>query len=186
MKRYRCLKRQQLSVNGYVLSTLQDDHVEPVRQWRNAQIDILRQSRAITEQEQRKYFDHSVWNDLDALKPRQILFALRYEQMFIGYGGLVHIEWKDEHAEISFLLSPERLSSRESYRMDFSSFLSLLKEVAFSDLELHRLFTATYDIRPVHIKVLEQNGFVREGVIRRHKVIDGAPVDCVLHGCLNV
>jgi len=185
MNRYKCLTHQQVSLNGYVLSPLQEDHVEPIRQWRNEQTDILRQDETLTTQEQKRYFENYVWSELNAKRPKQILFAFKVEQVLIGYGGLVHIQWQDQHAEVSFLLSPQRLSSAESYGLDFSSFLRLLKEVAFSDLGLHRLFTETYDVRPLHIEILEENGFAREGVVRRHKVIDGVPVDSLLHGCLR-
>ncbi len=63
--------------------------------------------------------------------------------------------------------------------------LALLAEVAFRSLELNRLHTETYDIRPSHISVLEASGFQQEGRMREHVVIAGKPTDALLHGRLR-
>jgi hypothetical protein len=47
------------------------------------------------------------------------------------------------------------------------------------------LFTETYDIRPLHISIIESAGFLREGVMHHHVRIDGHPVDSLIHGCLH-
>ena len=38
-------------------------------------------------------------------QPYQILFSFLKNNEFIGYGGLVHINWEEKKAEISFLLN---------------------------------------------------------------------------------
>ena len=103
----------------------------------------------------------------------------------IGYGGLVHIAWEHRRAEISFLLDPARVAAPGSYAVDYANFLSLIKEIAFECLGLHRLFTETYATRTHHISVLEDSEFRHEGVLRDHVIIEGRPVDSLLHGCLK-
>jgi RimJ/RimL family protein N-acetyltransferase len=87
-------------------------------------------------------------------------------------------------AEISFLINPENLSD-EDYCLFFSSFLTLIKSVAFDYLKFNRLFTETFNIRQFHISILESNGFIREGVLKEHVIINGKYVDSIFHGCLN-
>jgi ribosomal-protein-alanine N-acetyltransferase len=53
---------------------------------------------------------------------------------------------------------------------------------AFEDLRLHRLEAATMPNNVASIRVLERNGFHREGIARRLLKINGAWEDHVLHG----
>jgi len=63
--------------------------------------------------------------------------------------------------------------------------LTLIKAVAFDYLKFNRLFTETFNIRQFHISTLESNGFIREGVLKEHVIINGKYVDSIFHGCLN-
>jgi hypothetical protein len=53
------------------------------------------------------------------------------------------------------------------------------------DIGLHKLWTETYDLRPDHVLILEESGFVKEGVLREHNQIDLRRVDSLIYGCLN-
>ena len=75
--------------------------------------------------------------------------------------------------------------SEEQYTEQLCAYLTLLKQAAFGDLGLHRLWTESYDIRPLHIAILEQQGFNFEGRLHDHEWIDGAYVDTLFHGCLS-
>ena len=94
----------------------------------------------------------------------------------------MHIAWEHKRAELSFLLDPSRA---ERYGADFAAFLRLIREMAFGEIGLQRLFTETYAMRTEHMEVLEQAGFEPEGAMRRHVLIDGRAVDAIIHGCLN-
>ena len=182
---YVCLKQQSFALGEYTISPVQDNHIESIRLWRNAQRDVLRQKNSIEPEQQAKYFSLNVWPDMALPHPSNILFSMFCDGKLIGYGGLVHINWSDKRAEISFLLDPSRTGDANFYESDFSTFLRLLKEIAFRILKLHRIFTETYNIRPHHIKTLELNGFLREGVMKDHVIISNAFVDSIIHGCLN-
>jgi [ribosomal protein S5]-alanine N-acetyltransferase len=55
---------------------------------------------------------------------------------------------------------------------------------AFEDLHLHRLEAATMPNNAASIRVLERNGFRREGIARRLLKINGAWEDHVLHALI--
>jgi len=186
LKAYYCLPRQQVKLDNYRLMVIQEDHIESIRLWRNAQIDVLRQGSLISPKQQLEYFERNIWPTLSYEQPNNILMSLLYDNQLIGYGGLVHIGWEHSRAEVSFLLSPNRVKVAKLYRCDFTSFLRLIRQVAFNDLNLHRLYTETYDIRPLHIEILEANGFVREGVFNDHVRINGYPINSIFHGLLNL
>jgi RimJ/RimL family protein N-acetyltransferase len=182
---YKCLLNQNIALGDYEIRVIQDEDIQAIRCWRNAQVDVLRQASLIQPAEQISYYENYIWPLMLEDQPCNILFSFFDKGIMIGYGGLVHISWHDLRAEVSFIMSPGRASNQEAYGQDFTAFLSLIANVAFKDLKLHRLFTETYDIRPHHIEVLEANGFVREGILRDHIRIAGKPVNSIFHGILN-
>jgi RimJ/RimL family protein N-acetyltransferase len=182
---WKCLTRQRFVQGTYAIVPLEPEHIEPIRCWRNAQLDVLRQSAPITPPQQEAYFARHIWPTMAEAEPANILMALLRDQAHIGYGGLVHVSWADRRAELSFLVDPARAGDLERYRADFSAFLALAQQMAFEDLRLHRVFTETYAIRRHHIGILEAAGFVREGVMRDHVRIGGTFVDSILHGVVR-
>ena len=185
MKTYSCLGDWSLSEGEYSLSAIQPSHIERIRQWRNAQMDILRQTKTISSTEQRDYFTNHIWPSMILPTPPNILLSYFYKGKLIGYGGLVHISWRDLRAEVSFLLEPTRSKDQKIYTANFSHYLNLIKRLAFNQLGFHRLFTETFDTRPQHIFTLEKSGFKQEGVMKDHIIINGEYTNSILHGCLN-
>lgn len=185
MNVYKCLAKSVYEKEGYKLTTLREEDIFLIKDWRNAQIDVLRQKNKLTDEDQTRYYKSVVAPEFDKTRPSQILFSLLYEQSLIGYGGLVHISWEDKRAEVSFLVNPERALNDALYAKDFGAYLSLIKSAAYDDLKFNRLFTETYDIRPYHVSILEQNGFILEGRLRKHNFIQGKYVDSLIHGNLN-
>lgn len=181
---YTILKCSKISLGAYALVSLREQDMENIRQWRNAQMDILRQPTPLSPQEQQRYWRETVVPSFDERHPTAVLISFMYEDVCIGYGGLVHIDWPAKRAEVSFLLDPAHTIDEEIYKQEFGTFLELLKDLAFKDLGLNRLFTETFDVRPSHIAVLESCGFVREGCLRQHAMVNGKPVDSILHGIL--
>lgn len=169
----------------YSIETVQDSDIESIRRWRNSQLEVLRQPKPISVEEQKNYFQTVIWPSLTEPKPSNILVRYLMNEKLIGYGGLVHIEWEHMRAEVSFLLDPSLASDSETYTECYSNFLNLLKELAFDDLGLKRLFTETYAFRKHHISILEANGFRVEGVLKNHVYIDGKPVDSIIQGFLR-
>ncbi len=184
--RYACLDPAVVRRGERSLRALSREDMIPIMHWRNAQLEVLRQPEPLTLEQQERYFGHVVLPSFAEAQPRQILLAYLLGEALIGYGGLVHIAWPDRRAEVSFLVDPARAAVPEIYAEDFACYLDLIREVAFRHLGFTRLFTETFDIRPLHVSLLERHGFEFEGRMRAHVWINGQPVDSLIHGCLNL
>lgn len=171
--------------DGYQLIVIREEDMESIRCWRNEQQEILRQKSPISVQEQRKYYESHIVPSFSQKEPSQILFSFLFKENCIGYGGLTHIDWECARGEVSFLLANERVKDKDLYRKEFTHFLSLLRTVAFEDLQFHRLFTETFAFRKDHIQVLEDVGFVYEGTLRDHIIKNGKWHDSIMHGLLR-
>ena len=183
-RKYKCLPQEKITIGNYSIETVQDADIESIRCWRNSQMDVLRQSKSISEEEQIKYYQNVIWPSMNEPNPKTILLRYLLDEKLIGYGGLVNIAWEHRRAEVSFLLNPSLAAEMDTYANCYSNFLSLLKELSFEDLGFKRLFTETYAIRKHHISILESNGFRVEGVLKNHIYIDDDPVDSIIHGFL--
>ncbi len=182
---YTCLPRHSLrDADGYALVCIRRDDSEPIRLWRNAQQEVLRQNKVLSVSDQQRYFYESILPSFSQPHPSQILFSFSLNDQLIGYGGLTHIDWNASHAEVSFLLNPVRTQDTTAYARDHHHFLDLLCAVAFTDLHLHRLFTETFSFRHEHIRSLERFGFVQEGILREHVHKQDRWIDSIMHGLL--
>jgi len=184
MSSYRILNKKIFKHLNYSLKTIQQEDIELIRQWRNDQMDFLRQKEIIEPKEQVKYFSENIWPYLDSKNPSNILLGFYFKNILIGYGGFVHISWEDKRAEISFLLDPKRMKDQQTYKNDFSNYLYLIKEIAHQELNFNKIYSETYSFRKEHIVILEDSGFNLEGVLREHIVLEGIPIDSILHGLL--
>lgn len=173
------------SVGEMSIRALRKGDIDAIRVWRNGQLDILRQHKPITKAEQRRYFRKHVWPTTSMTNPPQILFAIERNSVLLGYGGLVNISWHDRRAEVSFLLDPKVESAAAEREVVFLGFLALIRDLAFGQLGLQRLFTETFAHRVNHISCLEKFGFGAEGLMKNHVLIDGQPTDSVIHGLLR-
>ncbi|MNW45221.1 carbamoyl phosphate synthase-like protein [compost metagenome] len=184
---YIHLNQRSYAVGPYKITTIRREDMLAIKQWRNEQIDVLRQSKPLTDEEQLRYYTEVVEPSFTDEKTRIMLFSYFWNDEFIGYGGLTNLDWVNKRAEISYLVQTERSnpSNVEQYTEDFSSFLTLMKRIAFTEIGLNRLFTEAYDIRPLLIQILEDNGFVPEGRMKEHVLIRGKYVDSLLHGYLR-
>ena len=182
---YRALKGFCGKLGNYSLSPIRMEDSECIRKWRNDQITALRQKKPLSEKEQEKYFNEIVKSQFPQKQPDQILLRFTLENELIGYGGLVHLNWKDKRAEVSFLLESERTKDITLYERECKVFMNLLKICAFTVLGLNKISTEAYSHREFHVNALEAAGFAREGVLRKHVQIEGVWVDSVLASCLK-
>src|SRR5690606_39102331 len=137
-----------------------------IMKWRNEQIYHLRQNSPLTEEQQDFYFNKVVSQLYNNNQPGQLLFSFLHKSVCIGYGGLVHINWLDKHAELSFIMDTqlEPLSFVELWCV----YLKLIEEVAFNELGFHKIFTYAYDLRPQLYKALNKSNFKKEATLRDH------------------
>lgn len=185
MKMYNCLTNQVIKENDSQVVPLREQDISIIKDWRNAQMEVLRQQVKLTDDDQQAYYTNVVVSSFTTPFPRIILFSFLENDQLIGYGGLTNVDWHAKRAEISFLSDPTRVSRAEIYEADFSLFLTLIKRAAFDDLKFNRLFTETYDIRPLHISILVKSGFQLEGILKEHVRIGGNFIDSLIHGYLR-
>ncbi|WP_164985186.1 GNAT family N-acetyltransferase [Ammoniphilus sp. CFH 90114] len=183
--RYRCLSQQQFSIEPYTVVPIREEDILLIKEWRNEQMEVLRQNAKLTDEGQKRYYVEAIKPSFDHENPRLILFSYLRDNQCIGYGGLTNVDWAAKRAEISFLLDTARTHAVEQYQVDFAVFLELMKQVAFRDIGLNRLFTETFDIRPHHLAVIEKAGFCLEGRMKQHAWADSRLVDSLIHGYLK-
>jgi RimJ/RimL family protein N-acetyltransferase len=154
-----------------------------IMKWRNEQMYHLRQSEVLTEENQENYFRDVVAKLFEDEKPSQLLFSYLKDDVCIGYGGLVYINWEEKKAEVSFIMDTQ-LEENE-FEIHWSNFLRMLKKIAFDELLLDKIYTYAYNLRPHLYPALEKNKF--ELTERREKEIEvnGKDVDVLIHECLN-
>jgi RimJ/RimL family protein N-acetyltransferase len=180
---YACLHQQTFMDHAYQILPIRKEDIYLIKEWRNEQIEHLRQPTPLTDEMQKAYFENVIFPSFFQSQPQQILFSFLHNDQLIGYGGIVHLNWQEKQGEVSFLIDTRRGKNHEQYHQDFISFLTLIKKVAFKDLKLRRLFTETYAIRPHHIAILESAGFLKEKHLRNHIKINEKFVDAFIHGC---
>ena len=97
----------------------------------------------------------------------------------IGYGGLVHINWEDKNSEISFIMNTK--SEKDRFEVIWLKYLKLIELVAFKELDLNKIYTYAFDLRPHIYPIFESCGFKKEARLSLHKKIDDLYYDVVIH-----
>jgi len=170
------------SIGNYQIRAISDSMLSNLKEWRNAQMDVLRQNRILTDEDQQRWWS-SLKNNDDQVQFG--LYTVTPQPALIGYGGLVYLNFEYKRAEVSFLLDPKRAAVRETYRADLCAAFTLFLRYGFERLGLHRVYTETFGFRDEHIAILEDFGLRREGVFRDHVFKKGRFWDSILHGMLR-
>lgn len=154
-----------------------------IMKWRNEQIYHLRQSHLLTEEDQENYFENVVLKLFEQNQPNQILFSFLENDVCIGYGGLVHINWLDKNAEISFVMNTDLEVNR--FQELWITYLSLIEVVAFANLNFHKIYTYAFDLRPQLNEVLLKSNYVEEARLQEHCFFESKFIDVVIHSKIN-
>ena len=158
---YKVCTKVEYEYEGLRYREIIPSDIERIRIWRNNQKDVLRQSTIISKEEQISYFNNYVWSEYKKEEPNQILFSIVQDETHIGYCGLVHVNWKQKSAELSFLLSQELEDDACTKIKVFGNTLMFLSNIACKEIKLNAIWTETYVDRDLHIKILEDNNMQR-------------------------
>lgn len=180
---YTVLNKNFFENGSYQLVPIRYKDRLDIMKWRNEQIYHLRQSKPLTEEDQEHYFQNTVSKLFTEEKPSQLLFSLLKDGDLIGYGGLVHINWKDRNAEISFIMDTS-LEERE-FELHWRTFLQLIEQVAFHELKLHKISTYAFDLRPNLYSIFEGRGFNHEATLYEHVLFNDKYINVVIHSKIN-
>jgi len=181
---YKALNRQNFTCGSYSLVPIRYSDKYEIMKWRNDQIYHLRQSELLNKEKQDHYFNSIISKQFAEEKPNQILFSYLHGQFCIGYGGLVNIDWESSNAEISFLINTELLNT--DFKKHWSIFLSLIEEVAFLDISLHKIYTYAFDLRPLLYEVLEENNYLFEARLIDQKKHENNYIDIIIHSKIKI
>ena len=183
MKTYKSLNKQLFTNGEYRIVPIQYEDRFDIMKWRNEQMYHLRQSKLLSKQEQDNYFTNVVSKLYEQEQPNQILFSYLENDVCIGYGGLVHINWIDKHAEVSFIINTEL--EKDFFEKHWTIYLKLIEKVSFENLKLHKIFTFAFDLRPHLYQILEKCGFNKEAVLKDHCFFNGEYKNALIHSKIN-
>jgi RimJ/RimL family protein N-acetyltransferase len=183
MRNYKCLVNYVFQENTFSLVPIREEDKYVILEMRNEQMYHLRQAKLLTIKDQEDYFENVVSKLFDAEKPNQLLFSFLKNGEFVGYGGLVHINWIDKNAEISFIMKTEL--EKENFEYFWKNYLSILDKLAFQELNLHKIYTYAFDLRPHLYEVLTICGFNEEARLKEHCLFDKKFSDVVYHVKMN-
>jgi len=169
MNKYECLKKNSYISGKYSINTLRFEDRHDIMNWRNEQMYHLRQTQVLNINDQNKYFKKIVSKQFSMHEPNQILFSFLENNKCIGYGGLVHLNWKKKDAEISFIMDTKL--EKKYFNVYWSKFLFFIEKVAFNNLNLIRIFTHAYNLRPHLYDVLLKNFYLEESIIKSENLI---------------
>lgn len=182
MREYKALTQQTYKDGEFEIVPIRHEDRIEIMKWRNEQIYHLRQSEPLTIDRQDAYFDNTIAPLFNEEKPNQILFSFLRANECIGYGGLVHINWIDKNAEVSFIMNTQL--EEASFSKNWSTFLKCLEQLAFGELEFHKVYIYAFDLRPNLYKVLESNGYFKDARLKDHCFFQGDFKDVLIYSKL--
>lgn len=178
------LNQQVYQEGDYTLVPIRHEDRYDIMRWRNEQIYHLRQNKPLTQADQDRYFSEVVSLLFYQEQPKQILFSFLEGEQCIGYGGLVHINWADRNAEVSFIMDTSL--EADFFAQHWKTYLHLLENVAFTELQLHKLFVYAFDLRQHLYLALEEAGFFHDARLKEHCYFDSKFIDVVIHAKLQI
>lgn len=183
MRKYASLNTQIFSSDKYSIVPLRDEDKYDIMKWRNEQIYHLRQNEPLTAEKQEWYFSNVVAHLFEQEKPTQLLFSYLENDICIGYGGLVHINWVDKNAEISFIINT--VLEKDFFEFHWRTYLSLIEKVAFEELNLHKIYTYSFNLRPHLYPILQKSNYQQEAMLHNHCLFEGKFKDVFFHAKFN-
>ena len=177
------MTKQTYTLNDFQIVPIRDQDKYNIMQWRNEQIYHLRQSKPLDKASQDNYYENVITKLFEKENPDQILFSYLENGKCIGYGGLVHINWIDKNAELSFIM---KTSEEIQFDLHWSNFLALIEQVAFEEVKFHKIFTYAFDLRPHLYNVLEENGFQKEAILIEHCYYLENFINVVVHSKIKI
>jgi RimJ/RimL family protein N-acetyltransferase len=180
---YKVLNKQIFTSGNYSLVPIRFEDRFAIMKWRNEQMYHLRQVKQLTKEDQDAYFQNVIATLFNQDQPNQILFSFLENDVCIGYGGLVHINWNDKNAEISFIMNTEL--EETCFQAIWTVYLELIELVAFVKLNFYKLFTFAFDLRPQLYDVLEDSGWAKEAVLKNHFYLNKEYKNIIIHSKFN-
>lgn len=183
MRAFKCLNQQVFQFGEYKLVPIRHRDRYDIMRWRNEQIYHLRQRELLTRDKQDNYFNNTIASLFLEEKPEQILFSFLHGVDLVGYGGLVHINYDDRNAEISFVIKTDL--QELFFEKFWIEYLNLIKQPAFKELNLRKIYTYAFDVRERLYPALENAGFSIDARLYEHCYVGDEYRDVLVHSFWN-
>lgn len=112
--------------------------------------------------------------------PTEMSFAIIHNSEFIGYIKLTRIRWFNRKCELSIMI--DKLHQGKGLG---SEALKTVIDYAFGKMNLHRLEAEVIEFNKASIKLMENFGFVKEGVLREAKYHNSKYYNIYRYGLLR-
>lgn len=179
INKYKILSKNNFGYKNYFIIPIRYSDRYKIMKWRNEQIYHLRQQKPLSKKDQDNYFENIISKQFSQNYPNQILFSYIFKEKCIGYGGLVHINWIDKNAELSFIMDTEL--EKYFFSTHWRNFIINIEKVAFEELKLHKIYVYAFDLRPQLYDVLEEVGFVKEAELKEHCYVNNEFRSVIIH-----
>jgi [ribosomal protein S5]-alanine N-acetyltransferase len=120
--------------------------------------------------------DAHAWVDSQSVENPPTHFAIVVQEAVGGIGFALKRDIERVSAEIGYWLGTSHWN-----RGVMTSALRVVTDYAFTRFSLTRVFAVPYATNVASHRVLEKAGYVREGVLRRSAIKDGAVLDQVVY-----
>ena len=77
------------------------------------------------------------------------------------------------------------LKEKNSFQKHWMTYLKLVEELAFEELNLHKIYTYAFDLRQHLYPVLAASGFREEARLKEHCYFNGSYFDVVINSKIN-
>jgi RimJ/RimL family protein N-acetyltransferase len=149
------------------------EDAEKYRQWINDPelLSLVDRVLPVTAEEHRRWYETMVGD------PCSVVFAIDAlsGHRFVGCIWLYDIDYRHRHAEVRIVIGDKEYWGKGIGQ----EAISILLQFAFKQLNLHKLYAYVLATNVRALGVFEKSGFVREGVLKQERYIDGAYVDVV-------
>jgi len=182
-EKYKILSKNKFGNGKFSIVPLRSSDRYKIMKWRNEQIFHLRQQKPLSKEDQDNYFDNIISKIFSQNHPSQILFSYLFEEKCIGYGGLVHINWIDKNAELSFIMDTE--TEKDFFSFHWQNFINNIEKVAFEELKLHKIYVYAFNLRPQLYDAIEEVGFVKEAELKEHCYVNNEFKSVIIHSKIS-
>jgi RimJ/RimL family protein N-acetyltransferase len=112
--------------------------------------------------------------------PESLTFEIKKDEVVIGQAAFKSFRWFNRKAELSLFLHPDFQSKGLG-----TSILKSMIHHAFYHMNLHRLEAEVNEYNVQGLRLLEKLGFVKEGVLREARFLNGKYYDIIRFGMLK-
>jgi len=119
-------------------------------------------------------------SDLSDVLKSEYRWIVEFDGEAIGTVAASNTSWHSGYTEISYILS-------ETYQGQglAKNAVSLMIEKIFQETDLYRIFATISSDNIRSWKLVERLGFIQEGILRQHYLINGNRVDQMIYGLLR-